>query len=227
MHIAPSEISRSSRVLRARSANAGFNRDGEAGFTIVETMVSVAILAMVISGAMGLAIQANHEFARLAMQGRGEQAAQNMISDLRSMSAYGSDELNALIGHNGSGDVAQPIPEGTPMHLRVHWSVLGESTAHAIAVVSVDLPNGESVSEQADLASEAPAPGSSVGFLPPPMTPPPPATPFPCSTAQPAPTGISGAENQWAGGGASSPTPLPSLPPGHAWCPTPSSGGGP
>ncbi len=142
-----------------RSAPAASN---EAGFLLVEAIVAVALIAVCAGAALAAVAAITHAAARAVPAAALTLTAQNVLTDLRAVTAYDPLQLAALAGRSVTFDALESDAAGAPQPVHISAQVVGSATQGYVGSVTVRGQNGTSVTVQATLVQEAPAPGSVV-----------------------------------------------------------------
>lgn len=157
-------------------------RTHERGFTLLEALVSIALTTIAIFGVCAAvlgSLQATN--AALAKQALTDDAL-NVLSDLRTATAYDAAQLATLVGERTTGTI---VRDGTTLHVAISITQ-ARTSAPIVAHVTVTDPSGIQSSEQQQLYHEAPAPGSVIEQgAPLPASALPPQNPSPGSGAKP------------------------------------------
>jgi type II secretory pathway pseudopilin PulG len=135
----------------------------QAGFLLIEAVVSVALVAIVVAAALGAVAALTHAAARTLPDAALTSTAANVLTDLRAATAYDAEALVVLAGKHAEFDADEPAPDGAVA--RVHVSVAVSRSADGgapTATVTVGSAAGRSVTLAATLVQEAPPPGSVV-----------------------------------------------------------------
>lgn len=140
------------------------SKPGEEGFSLIETAVVTALVALGVGGLLQAVITAEHARASLAAETRLQASAHNLITDLSAATAYESSAQAQSLSLSAGTPVQMPQPasSGTPIPVACTPSI-----AQGILTVVCRDANGYSATAQAYVGQRAPAPGSSVQYLPP------------------------------------------------------------
>lgn len=135
----------------------------EAGFSLLETSVVTTLVALGVGGLLQALIIAGHAQANIAARARVQASARNLITDMSAATAYESAAQGPSFSLSGAVPVQmpQPVPSATPVAI----SCLPAISAGILTVVCRD-PDGDSATAQAYVGQRAPAPGSTVQYLP-------------------------------------------------------------
>src|SRR5450755_3898624 len=141
-----------------RSFRAG-SRD-DAGFLLIEAVVAVALVAICAGAALAAVAAVTHAAARTRATPSLTLTAQNILTDLRAATAYDPAELTALAGRSTAFDAVEPGVAGTPRRVHIVASVTRSGLDSFVGAVTARSTDGLTVTLQATLVQEAPAPGS-------------------------------------------------------------------
>jgi prepilin-type N-terminal cleavage/methylation domain-containing protein len=137
-------------------------RANERGFTLLETLVAIAVSALAFVGVAGAVANALFGAARAETKIALAGDAANVLTDLRAASGYDPALLASLSGRSTSAHVEVPGARGARL-ITIVASVAPAATAGSyLASVTATAADGTSVTEQRLLAVEAPAPGSRI-----------------------------------------------------------------
>jgi|GEM_PF-3011915 len=137
----------------------------EAGFSLLESTVAIALVVLGVGGLLEALITAAHERAVPAIQAQLQASARNVIVDFSAATAYESSARADLLDVASGSEISmpQPVASGTPLAVSC-----SPSLAHGILTVTCSDGAGHSAQAQAFVGRRAPAPGSTVLFSPPP-----------------------------------------------------------
>ena len=133
-------------------------RRSERGFSLLEALISIAIATTVIFAITAAVLGSMHATnAALTRQALTDDAL-NVLSDIRTATAYDATTLATLVGRTSSRTIQR---DGKTLTVTISVTQ-GPGNAPIVARVTVADANGLQSSEQQQLYSEAPAPGSVV-----------------------------------------------------------------
>jgi Tfp pilus assembly protein PilV len=142
----------------------------EAGFLLLEAVVAVGLVAVCAGAALAAAAAVTHATAHALVAPSLTLTAQNILTDLRAATAYDPVQLAALAGRSAAFDADEPGPDGSMRRVHIVASVRrSAATDTYVGSVTARASNGTTVTIEATLVQEAPAPGSVVS--PPPADP--------------------------------------------------------
>jgi prepilin-type N-terminal cleavage/methylation domain-containing protein len=134
--------------------------DCERGFTLLETLVALAIAAIAIAGVAGAVTSSLYASARSETKILLAADASNVLTDLRAAGAYDPAALAAMAGRSASARLVLPGSR-EPRVVAIEARVVRDATPDRyLASVTASAPDGTSVTQQVTLVVEAPAPGS-------------------------------------------------------------------
>lgn len=133
-------------------------RAGERGFTLLEAILAIALSTAVAFGVSAAVLGSLHATSGVVARGALTDDALNVLSDIRTATAYDAPLLASLVGRSSTGTI---VRNGKRLTVDV---AVTQAVLHApiVAHVTVSDENGVRASEQQQLYSEAPAPGSVV-----------------------------------------------------------------
>jgi type II secretory pathway pseudopilin PulG len=150
--------------------------DPEAGFTLAEATVAVALVGMGVGGVVAALLSVMRPVAEQRASAVLTNTAQNILADLRAATAYGTTSLSGLAGRGLSLRIVEPRADGTNESIAVRETFADAGSGVAVTIECAD-PSGHAVAVSAPLVREAPEPGSVVTADPSlryePSTPPP------------------------------------------------------
>jgi type II secretory pathway pseudopilin PulG len=130
------------------------------GFTLLETLMATGITTALAFAVTAAVLGSMRATARLDERAELTDHALNILSDLRETTAYDATALAKMTGRT----VRTTFPSNASSGAIVLTATIGVSqaapNAPVVASVTVQDPNGESVTEGQTLFVEAPAPGS-------------------------------------------------------------------
>jgi len=137
--------------------------EDERGFSLIESAIAVALIALGVGGALDALLLVAHQRARATGDASLQASARNLIVDVSAATAYESAAAAASFSLTNGSPVrmTQPVPNGTPLAITCTPSVRG-----GVLNVSCADPSGRSASAEASVEQLAPAPGSTTRFLP-------------------------------------------------------------
>jgi type II secretory pathway pseudopilin PulG len=141
-----------------RSFRAGST--GDAGFLLIEAVVAVALIAICAGAALAAVAAVTHAAARTRATPSLTLGAQNILTDLRAATAYDPAQLTALAGRSTAFDAVEPGVDGAPRRVHFVARVNRSGSNRFVGVVTARSADGTTVTVQATLVQEAPAPGS-------------------------------------------------------------------
>ncbi|MGH7708849.1 MAG: hypothetical protein ACREM6_13165, partial [Vulcanimicrobiaceae bacterium] len=100
-------------------------RNGEGGFTVLEAAVAAAIVTIAVGGVLGAVLAVARQTSALDERGRLRMVAEDVLTDLRAMTAYDPVELAAVSGRSQAATVELPSAAGggPPVRVTVRWAV--------------------------------------------------------------------------------------------------------
>jgi type II secretory pathway pseudopilin PulG len=134
----------------------------EAGFLLVEAIFAVALVALCAVAALAAVAATTHAAAHARAESELTLSAQNVLTDLRAVTAYDPDQLAALADRSAAFDADEPGADDAPRHVHIVASVSRAAAGSYIGSVIATGPGGTAVTVRATLVQEAPAPGSVV-----------------------------------------------------------------
>jgi hypothetical protein len=152
--------------MRTSSAASAGN---DAGFLLIEAIVAVALVAICAGAALAAVAAVTHATARTLATPLLTLSAQNVLTDLRAATAYDPAALAAIAGRSIAFDAAEPGGSGATRQVHIAATVTrSETTNDDVAFVTARAADGTTVTVQATLVQEAPAPGSIIPASTPP-----------------------------------------------------------
>lgn len=135
----------------------------EAGFLLVEAVIAAVLVAICAGAALAAVAAVTHARAHARPAAALTLSAQNILTDLRSATAYDGAQLASLAGRSTAFDADEPGPDGAPRRVHIVVGVTRDATTQAyVAEVTATATGGASVTIHGTLVQEAPAPGSVV-----------------------------------------------------------------
>jgi hypothetical protein len=153
-----------------RCSSAG--RTDEAGFLLMEAVVAIALIAVCAGAALAAVAAITHATARTLTTPALTLTAQNILTDLRAATAYDPAQLAALDGKSTSFDAEEAGGAGAVRRVRIVATVTRSGQDSYVGAVTARSADGATVTVQATLVQEAPAPGSVVSASTPAPDPP-------------------------------------------------------
>lgn len=136
----------------------------ESGFSLIESMVAIALVAAGVGGTLDALAAVSQQRAIPISDAALQQAARNVVADLRAATAYAdAAAIDTFSQSLAPVTMSQPVPGGTPMAIRCTVSI-----SAGVAQVACSDGNGRLESLQALVGQQAPAPGQSYQYSPPP-----------------------------------------------------------
>ncbi len=133
-------------------------RTAERGFTLLEAIFAIGLSTTVVFGVTAAVLGSLHATNRVVVREALTDDALNVLSDLRTATAYDATLLASLIGRSSTSTL---VRDGKRLTIDVSVT---RAVPHSpiVAHVTVSDENGVQTSEQQQLYAEAPAPGSVV-----------------------------------------------------------------
>jgi len=154
-------------------------RTHERGFTLIESLVTIALTSVVVLGIATAVLQSMRASNRTLVRSALGDDALNVLSDIRVATAYDADALAQLTGKSSTATV---VRDGRSLTVAISVT-RANATAPVVAHVTVADQDGERVSEEQQLFHEAPMPGSVIDAQSGTAPTPPPAPPSRFGTA--------------------------------------------
>jgi Tfp pilus assembly protein PilV len=135
---------------------------GEEGFTLVEAMVSVGLLAFSAMGFMATVVVALNVVSKVRVDDSMDVIAHNALTDLYAVTAYDAPAIAALSGRTQTYTVTQQTgtAPGGAVSYKVNVRVYAQPAGEIDATVQVSDTLGHASAMHGILAQAAPAPGS-------------------------------------------------------------------
>jgi type II secretory pathway pseudopilin PulG len=132
---------------------------GEAGFTLAESAVAVGVVAIGAGGVVAALLSVMRPTAEQIASATLTTTAQNVLSDLRAATAYGTTSLSSLAGKRTSFAIRELRPDGTAQAISVTEAFAADAGGVAVTLTCADA-SGRTVAVTAPLVREAPEPGA-------------------------------------------------------------------
>jgi type II secretory pathway pseudopilin PulG len=150
------------RFFRSGGTSLGMER-GEQGFTILEAVVAVGLMAIGVGGVMAAMLMVLKPVGDEEHTAELAAAAENMITDLRAASGYDLSVLSGVDGQTRTTTVFEPVAYGTPIPLRATVTYKPVSVGGPVLVtVVVEDPANDVFQLRSLLINEAPHPGATL-----------------------------------------------------------------
>lgn len=139
----------------------------EAGFTLLEAVVSAGLLALVLTGLLVATTIGIRDVAKAKAEDALSVTAHNVLVDLTAATAYDQNAIAALSGSR-TFTITEPNVGAPPLSYVVHLSVTPGRDGQMLALVHVSDRAGHFTDASEILSQAAPAPGSTVfpGYVP-------------------------------------------------------------
>jgi Tfp pilus assembly protein PilV len=138
----------------------------EGGFTLLETLIAVALTTIAVLGVTGAVARALYGTARSETRLLLAADAANVLTDLRAASAYDPGMLARMSGQRVAVTLALPGAKA-PRAVGIVATVSAQGASGTyVARVTATAADGTTVTQERTLVVEAPAPGSRVAPSP-------------------------------------------------------------